>query len=207
MALSFIAGMVNAVGYLGFQQQAVTHLTGTTTLFGLAISQGRASDASHLLAILGSFLFGTVLSGFLIQNSTLKLGQRYGVALLIESGLLWLAIPLFHRQSPLAEYLASCACGLQNAMASTYSGAVIRTTHVTGLFTDIGISLGHLIRGLPIDFRYLALGLLLIFAFCAGGVGGGLAFKRMTYDALYIPVALTGGIGLAYTAYCQFRRQ
>ena len=36
-ALACVAGMVNAVGFLGFEHQAVTHLTGTTTLFGIAV--------------------------------------------------------------------------------------------------------------------------------------------------------------------------
>ena len=47
--------------------------------------------------IIGSFIAGTVLSGFLIQDSTLQLGRRYGVALLLESLLLCVAVPLLKR--------------------------------------------------------------------------------------------------------------
>src|SRR4051812_18431929 len=111
--LAFIAGMINAVGYLGFQHQAVTHLTGTTTLLGIAVADGDAMRALRLLAVGLSFLAGSILSGFLIKDSTLSLGRRYGVALLIESGLLFSAIPLLHRNNPLGDWLASAACGLQ----------------------------------------------------------------------------------------------
>ena len=49
--------------------------------------------------------------------------------------------------------LASAACGLQNALATTYSGAIVRTTHVTGIFTDLGIMLGAIFRGQTLDYR------------------------------------------------------
>ena len=51
-------------------------------------------------------------------------------------------MPMLERGSDRRNYLASVGCGLQNATTSTYSGAVVRTTHVTGLFTDLGILLG-----------------------------------------------------------------
>src|SRR5690242_13280350 len=122
--LAFVAGIVNVVGLLGFEHQAVTHLTGTTSLLGEAIASGNHALALHFLAVLGSFLAGTVLSGFLIQDSALQLGRRYGVALLLESALLCVAVTLLQRGSVAGFYCAACACGLQNAMVSTYSGAV-----------------------------------------------------------------------------------
>merc|ERR1711981_773115 len=44
-----------------------------------------------------------------------------------------------------AKFLAAAACGLQNAMTTHWGGAVTRTTHVTGLFTDVGLLLGRLL--------------------------------------------------------------
>src|SRR5262245_23985448 len=164
-ALAFIAGFVNVVGLLGFEHQAVTHLTGTTSLLAAAVASLNVSGAIHFIAIIGSFVAGTVLSGFLIQDSTLQLGRRYGVALLLDAGLLFVAVPLLQRNSALGIYSASCACGLQNAMVSTYSGAVVRTTHLSGMFTDLGIFLGHALRGLPVDARRLRLCVLIITGF------------------------------------------
>lgn len=163
--LAFIAGMINAVGYMGFRHQAVTHLTGTTTLLGIAIATGEGGTAVSLFAVAASFLAGSIFSGILIQDSTLKLGGRYGVALLIESLLLFAAVPLLNRSNPLGDYLASSACGLQNGMASTYSGAVLRTTHVSGIFTDLGIFIGHYIRRIPVDRRRILLYLILLCSF------------------------------------------
>src|SRR5688500_5394345 len=120
-ALAFVAGMVNVVGLLGFEHQAVTHLTGTTSMLAAALASLDAAAALHFVAIIGSFIAGTVLSGFLIQDSTLQLGRRYGVALLLEAILLCVAVPFLKRNTMLGIYSASCACGLQNAMVSTYS--------------------------------------------------------------------------------------
>jgi uncharacterized membrane protein YoaK (UPF0700 family) len=43
--------------------------------------------------------------------------------------------------------------GVQNAMVSHYKGAIIRTTHLSGVLTDIGLTLGYKVRGLKIENR------------------------------------------------------
>ena len=197
-ALAFIAGIINVVGLLGFQHQAVTHLTGTTSMLAAALAASDAPAAWHFAFTLLSFVGGTVLSGFLIQDSTLQLGRRYGIALLLESLLLCGAVWLLDRHRDGGVYLAAGACGLQNAMVSTYSGTVIRTTHVSGMFTDLGIFLGHALRGLPVDRLRLRLCLLIISAFFSGGVVGAWCFPRLGYATLLIPAALTGLTALAY---------
>ncbi|MFN3266054.1 MAG: YoaK family protein, partial [Deinococcales bacterium] len=161
--LALIAGSVNAVGLMGFSHQAVSHLTGTATFFSLDIIQNNAKEAWHLSFIMLSFVFGAMLSGFIVQNMTLKLGRRYGVVLFIEASLLALAAASLDSGLNWGHFLASAACGLQNAMISTYSASSIRTTHVSGMFTDIGIMFGQRLRGYPVDARRLKLYLILIF--------------------------------------------
>lgn len=199
--LAAIAGMINAVGFLSFTHQGVTHLTGTTTLFGLALGESRWRDATHLGGMVAAFVAGGALSGIIIRESTLQLGRRYGVALVIESLLLCSAVSLLHRGNALGDYLASSACGLQNAMVSTYSGAVLRTTHVSGMFTDIGIAFGHLLRGITPDWAKFRLWSAMIVAFAAGGTAGALAFPRLGYGTLYIPAAVTAATGVIYGLY------
>jgi uncharacterized membrane protein YoaK (UPF0700 family) len=128
------------------------------------------------------------------------------VALLLESLLLCAAVPLLHANHVFGIYCASCACGLQNAMVSTYSGAVIRTTHISGMFTDLGIFLGHFLRGLPVDSRRLRLCFLIISGFLAGGIAGAAAFRHLGYSTLFIPAALTAITAIAYGAYL-FRKR
>lgn len=200
-ALAFVAGIVNVVGLLGFQHQAVTHLTGTTSMLAAAVASLDGAAILHFAAVIGSFLAGTVASGFIIQDSTLQLGRRYGIALLLESVLLCGAVPLLSRGDLLGIYSASCACGLQNAMVSTYSGAVVRTTHVSGMFTDLGIFLGHALRGLPVDARRLRLCTVVITGFLGGGIAGAAAFHRIGEATLFIPGGLTFGTAVLWGLY------
>lgn len=203
--LAFIAGIVNVVGLLGFEHQAITHLTGNTSLLAQALAKRDLAAMVHFGALIGAFVAGTTISGFLVQDSALQLGHRYGVALMLVSLLLFASVPLLQHQSVYGMYTAACACGLQNAMVSTYSGAVVRTTHVSGMFTDLGISLGHALRGLPVDSRRLKLCVLVISGFLLGGVAGTIAFNYFGYHALLFPAGLTFIVSIAYGLY-RFRQ-
>ncbi|HEV2442192.1 MAG TPA: YoaK family protein [Steroidobacteraceae bacterium] len=203
--LAFIAGLVNAAGYLGFRHESISNMTGNTSLLGIALGKADGTEAAHWVLAIGAFVLGTVLSGMIVQQSTLKLGRRYGVALTLESVLLFTAIPFLDASNSIGLYLASIAMGLQNGMVSAYSGAIIRTTHVTGIFTDLGISLGHVLRGLPVDALRLRVCIVVGATFLLGGVMGTLLFERMHEYALLIPGVLTGACGLGYGVYRQYR--
>ncbi|ODV15163.1 MAG: hypothetical protein ABT19_09870 [Rhodanobacter sp. SCN 68-63] len=199
--LALVAGCINAVGYLCFRHQPITHLTGTSTELGLAIARVDLAEIAHWgLAIL-SFLAGAMSSGFIVQQRTLQLGRRYGVVLMLESALLFAATPLIATHHDLGIYLASAACGLQNAMVSTYSGATFRTTHLSGIFTDLGIYLGQRLRGLEVDMLRIHVCVLVASHFIVGAVLGTLGFMWISERVLLIPAALTGLVGLAYAAY------
>ena len=202
--LAVVAGIVNVVGFLGFQQQAITHLTGNTSLLGAALVAGDRAVAVGLLAMIAAFVGGATLGGLVIQDSTLRLGRRYGVALSVEALLLAASVPLFRAGHLGGPLLAAVAIGLQNAMATTYSGALVRTSHVSGMFTDLGLMLGHALRGLRVAQRRLGLCALVIACFFAGGVAGAMLFALAGYDALYVPALLTGAAGVGYVLYRHF---
>jgi uncharacterized membrane protein YoaK (UPF0700 family) len=201
IVLAFIAGMINAVGYLGFRHQAITHMTGTTTLLGIAAAAKDAADLLHFGLVLLAFFTGCALSGFIIGDSALRLGRRYGVALTFESALLFLAVPLLHRQHEAGLWLAAAACGLQNAMAGTFSGAVVRTSHMSGIVTDLGTFLGQWLRGSGADARRVRLYASLFAGFFCGGVASACAFPCWQERTLLVPAILTGFVGIAYVAY------
>lgn len=201
IVLAFIAGMINAIGYLGFRHQAITHMTGTTSLVGIEAVAGDLAGLLHFGATLLAFVAGCAISGYIIGSSTLRLGRRYGVALTIESAMLFIAVPLLHRQIDVGLWLAAAASGLQNAMAATYSGAVVRTSHVSGIVTDLGTFLGQWLRGEGADARRVRLYLALFAAFLAGGFASALAYPWCQERTLIFPALLTGLTGLAYFAY------
>ena len=196
--LAFVAGMVNVVGFLSISQQAVTHLTGTTSLLAIAVIDHDGHLMTLLGAILLAFFLGSFISGLIIRDHVLRLGRRYGVVLLLESLILGAATALLHRHHMAGLWLAASACGLQNGMATTYSKAVVRTTHLSGMFTDLGIFLGQAMRGITVEPRRLTLCLVVISAFFSGGLIGALGFRQLGYDTLLIPTLLTGLMGAGY---------
>jgi len=203
--LACVAGMVNVAGVLGFEHQALTHLTGTTTLLGAAAFGGRPLAALQLFGVIAAYVAGAVLSGAIVQGSSLRLGRRYGVVLSIESALLFATVPMFSHQPMLGGLLGAMAMGLQNAMATTFSGSVLRTTHLTGMFTDLGIGLGHALRGQDVPRRRILLSALVICGFLAGALLGALLYRHWGYRMLYLPAALTGVAGSGYAIYRQLR--
>ena len=200
-SLTLIAGSVNAVGLLGFEHQAVSHLTGTATLLGERLVRGDGGSVLHLVLVMLSFVVGATLSGFIVRDATLLLGRRYGVVLLLESALLFTAMLTLKNGWIIGHLLTSAACGLQNAMITTYSGATMRTTHVTGLFTDLGIALGGRLRGIPVSQRRVTLHLILIAGFILGGALGTATYDRYGYAALIVPAALALLLAAAYGLY------
>lgn len=200
LTLTLIAGSINAVGFLGAHHQALSHMTGTVTILGMELARADYGVAAHALAILGAFFTGCLISGAVISQSSLRLGRRYGIALTLESLALFAAVHFLRRSSAAGDYLAALACGLQNAMVTTYSGSTMRTTHITGMVTDLGITCGHFVRGATVDwFRFRIYGVLFL-GFFSGGLLGTLAYGRFGYDTLLLPASLSGLAGLGYVA-------
>lgn len=196
--LALIAGMINVVGLLGVHHHGLTHVTGSASAMGLELAQGSLPTACRFGLLILAFVAGAVLSAVVVRNANLRLGRRYGVALMIESALLIAAALLLTRGRSGGEYLLSAAAGLQNAMASTYSGAIVRTTHVTGIFTDIGILIGHALRGEPFEARKLSLLITIAVGFIGGSAVGGVVFQTMGFSTLWVLAAVTGIGGAVY---------
>lgn len=185
--LALLAGMVNVVGVLGVAPQALSHVSGTATWLGASVWQS-ATAVWHLAMILLSFVCGSALSGVMLGSRDLRAGRPYDVLLVIEGILLVAAF--FTLDHGIGVYLASSACGLQNALATHYSGAIVRTTHVTGIFTDLGLMLGGWLRGARFDARKARLFGLIILGFIGGGVLGAKLFVLFGAMTLLLPALL-----------------
>jgi uncharacterized membrane protein YoaK (UPF0700 family) len=199
--LAFVAGLINAIGLLGFKHQSISHLSGTATLLGTGLINSTFLDTYYLFFILVSFMLGAAISGYFLRSGALKLGRNYSALLVLEAVFLVMAVYFLTSDSLHGHYFASMACGLQNALVTTYSGAVIRTTHVTGIFTDLGIMLGAKLRGEAFDNRKAFLFLLIIVGFIFGGALGAYGFSRLKFDALFIPAGICVLLALSYAMY------
>ncbi|NQZ51934.1 MAG: DUF1275 domain-containing protein [Moritella sp.] len=199
--LALVAGLINSIGLLGFKHQAVSHLSGTATLLGTGIINSNFSDVLHLAFVILSFVMGSVISGYFLRSGALKLGRNYSGLLALEAMFILGSIYFLVEGSVQGNYLVSAACGLQNALVTTYSGAVIRTTHLTGIFTDLGIMLGARLRGEQFDKRKASLFMIIIIGFISGGTLGACFFSVLNFYALYIPAGICLLLAFSYSSY------
>lgn len=201
--LAFIAGAVNAGGFFAVGQYT-SHMSGIVSSLADDLAVGRLVPVWAGLSSLLAFLAGAGVSAILINWGRRHAARsRYAVPLMLEALLLLgfgvLGANLERERLfyvPLTIDLLCFVMGLQNAMITKISRAEIRTTHVTGLVTDIGIELGKLCywnRGsaepVRADGKRLALLLLLFSMFFLGALAGALGFQHAGFIAT-LPLAL-----------------
>jgi uncharacterized membrane protein YoaK (UPF0700 family) len=204
--LAAIAGAVNAVAWLGVEHKGITHATGAITEASTRLAHHDWSAAAHSIAVVAAFLVGAMLSGVVVAHEQLRLGRRYGIGFVIESALLFGAFVVRdHTLVFFSDYLAAAACGLQNALATSFSGAVVRTTHMTGVVTDLGLLLGHALRGQKPDMWKFWLYVSLLSGFATGGVVGAASSAVLGARALLLPATATFVAGVAYTLWAHAR--
>jgi uncharacterized membrane protein YoaK (UPF0700 family) len=203
--LCFVAGGINAGGFLAVGMYT-SHMSGVVSAMADNLILGRWLlvwiGFGSLLAFMGGAVTTTISVEWALRRN---LRSAYGRPLLVEAALL-LVFGLFGaaidaRSVALVPYTVVLLCfimGLQNALITKKSNAEIRTTHITGLVTDIGIELGRLFyvnRSFPNDPRVLAnrSKLLshtkLLLSFVTGALAGAWGFKAVGYVAT-VPLAL-----------------
>lgn len=194
--LAAVAGYVN-VAMLGVFAVPVSHMTGAVSRLGTDIATGNSHDSVLVLSIVGGFLLGAATSGAIVGGDQLLPGRRYGIALLAEAIALAAATTLLSAGIRAGIPFAALACGIQNGMASSYFGLIIRTTHVTGIVTDLGVLAGQRLRGRRTGLWKPALLIGLLLGFLVGGVSGQLMAQRYGPEALGLAavVCLAAGIG------------
>lgn len=173
--LAFGASFLNT-GFILVTGTSVSHLTGDIARIGSGISTLGSGSALEILNVATAtigFILGATISGFLLHHPTIEISKPYG-RILSFLGVLLIAAHFTHREFPLlAIAIASAVCGVQNALASRYRGVVLRTTHLTGIFTDFGIHLGMKLRGHHIEAWKLLIPVCITISFLAGAVTGG----------------------------------
>lgn len=207
-ALAFVAGATNAGGFLAVKQYT-SHMTGIVSAVADDLVLGNLGLVLHGLGALLSFLLGAAASAVMINHARRhRLHSEYALPLLLEAalligfGLLGAQLSQIHGLFVPATVMLLCfIMGLQNVVITKLSHAEIRTTHVTGMVTDIGIEIGKFlywnrhrsddpdlppVRANRTKLRLLAL---LVGCFFVGGVAGALGFKHAGYVST-VPLAL-----------------
>jgi uncharacterized membrane protein YoaK (UPF0700 family) len=202
-SLAFVAGAVNAGGFFAVGQYT-SHMSGIVSALADNAALGEMRLILAGLASLAAFFLGAATSAVLINWGRRRgAHSRYALPLVLEAALL-LAFGLAgarlaaqgHIEATVA--LLCFVMGLQNAIVTKISLAEIRTTHVTGLVTDIGIELGKLFYWngdgsaadkVVADRGRLRLLSSLLAMFLAGGLVGAFGFKYLGFIAT-VPLAV-----------------
>jgi len=151
--LAFIGGFVNSAGFV-LIGTFTSHVTGNVGRLANDAARGHYLAAVAALTMIVCFFAGAFLVSVLVESHVFRYrASAYALALAIESALLVLftvlslVIAVSHAQVQDAEALLLCAAmGMQNALVTRLSGAVVRTTHLTGVITDLGIEAARWLR-------------------------------------------------------------
>lgn len=185
VVLSLVAGIVNVTGFLSFHT-LTTHVTGHFSQLINDVHELEFRKGAIYFLYIFSFFFGSFFSSLLIEK--FREAKRLNVfiiptliecLILVSIGLASNFIEL--SSSDLVVCLLLFAMGLQNSFVTSISNAVVRTTHLTGLFTDLGIEVSQLFfpRSYPQRAKLKAnikLRIYIILCFFVGGLIGGYLF-------------------------------
>ena len=198
-ALACCAGATNVLAMLGGVHHPATHVTGTLTSLPAAIAQGDADAIAVLGALVLGFLLGATLSGAVVDSTELRVGRRYGVLLVAAGSALALGATLLgHAHPAIGGAFIAGGAGIQNAMATRISAAVVRTTHMSGIVTDLGIALGKALTGRGVTRWRVALYLSLLGGFISGCVLGFELYRGLADAGLYVIAGVLVASGAGY---------
>ena len=204
--LAFVAGAANAGGFIAVRQYT-SHMSGIVAGMADNLALGGLVVVLHGLAAVTAFLMGAFVTTICVRWARARrLESVYALPLIVEAVLLaffGLTGRVFSGNRALGTVLLLCfTMGVQNAILTKLSNAVIRTTHITGMVTDMGIGLGRLAtrrwgdvhESMASDWIRIRLWGSLIAMFFVGGVIGARGFKCVgflfTLPLAVIPLAL-----------------
>jgi len=210
--LAVHAGYINTIAMRSVFAYTVGHITGLIVLsLASLINNNSVILWWDFLVIFFSFLFGAFLTGLICGTTQFKLQPRYGTILVLESILLFIAIGMFHGlnypvndSSRYGFVLVTIGIALQNAMFSTFSGAVVRTTHLTGMLNDGAMLCGQYLRYRFVSKKKatemwkLKVYIPIVLGYSVGSALGSLIFDVIALDSLLVPAISLGLIGGTY---------
>lgn len=217
--LSFVAGIVNVAGFLAVQK-LTTNVTGHFAFFVDEVFKLNFVQSLYYGLYIFFFLLGSFVSNLMVELILRRNAKYvYAIPTIIESFIL-IVIALSGQllvitYPDILAFILLFAMGLQNSLVTKISNATVRTTHLTGLFTDLGIELSQLFFYKEKEqrkklFASIKLRLMIIHFFFFGGVLAGVFYSYIElYVLLIAGIALLGGIVFdgVRMKYIQLRRR
>lgn len=203
LCLSTIAGCVNAIGFI-----STGHFTTSVTTRVTTLGVGIAENSKKLLEMGGIwwflFLGGAIFSNAFFHYFAARNKNPHYVYmfLLFVEGFFFLILIItgFNGKFSIPEFYYVAAqffvMGSQNALVTKLSGAIVRTTHVTSMTTDFGMSIAwRFFLSKEIDdrkkwFKQISIQGTVIFSFLLGSLLGGLLYISISFNAYIFPLLI-----------------
>lgn len=216
-ALAMAAGAVDSTA-LAAAGRFASHMSGTTTFAIRASTHGQSSVLWIGAATIVSFVAGAAISGLSLaahedHASPTRIRWMLGIEmLLIGSACFWSTwvahaqlaggAPKTNLVSAICLFFLAAAMGLQNNLSQRAMSPGSRTTHVTGILTDLGSGLGGLLRGAftgqqkHLHALRARQAFALFASFAVGGVLAAVFYDRLELRVLLLPLALLAGTAI-----------
>lgn len=211
MAMATQAGLLNIGGYMA-GHQLVSHVTGFVTFFGASLGEANFTHSLMLLIIPLFFLLGAMVSGYFV-DVRLRKGKKpkyyitFGIMFFFLLLVFILGVGHYFGDfgewsSPRRSYalliILCFVCGIQNATISVVSKSVIRTTHLTGITTDLGLGIMRLLNRKKLGDSVLGekqanlMRIAIIVSFILGSALGGFVFGHFAFYGFIFPLLISG---------------
>lgn len=150
--LAATAGFVNSGGFVMIGS-FTSHVTGSVGRFANDLANGHWGASMSALTLVLMFFAGAVAASLALELGTVRVAHRYCFVLGVEAGLLLFFVFIAglsrttHPRLLDAQAALLCAAmGMQNSLVTRLSGAIVRTTHLTGVVTDLAIEVARWYR-------------------------------------------------------------
>jgi uncharacterized membrane protein YoaK (UPF0700 family) len=227
MLMAFQAGLLNIGGFMACHR-FVSHVTGFATFFGYELTKPNPIHALGMLLVPAFFLLGCMLSGFMV-DIRLKLHKRpryyvsFGLIFFLILTVFILGLtdhfgvfgePLDNGHDYILLAILCLTCGIQNGTITTVSKSVIRTTHLTGITTDLGFGIVRFFNRQKLreqneygtESKAILMRSGIITFFILGSVIGGALFNQVGFLGFLLPT-LSSGLLFLVMYYHQFLKQ
>ena len=198
--LSFVGGVVNVSGFLALKLMT-TNVTGYLSNFAQEVLTFNKTAILKSVLLLVAFFLGSFTSHVILQLQKMIWNKVYfTVPLILEAvllgGVAYVEGDILSQYPMKIAYILLFAMGLQNSLVTFISKAVVRTTHITGIVTDLGIETARLFfyfRNANVRrvlFSHIGLKLAIVLSFGIGGITAAFSFEYLHLRTLYIGVGV-----------------
>ncbi|MCB0272946.1 MAG: DUF1275 domain-containing protein [Bdellovibrionales bacterium] len=209
MLLAFQGGFIN-IGGLLCVHVFVSHITGFSAHFAMSLYDHQYLQTVYFLLVPMFFLFGAIFSGIVSEKRRVKNQPPVYIHILLFLSAMFLFLAILGVRGSFGifgepfndfhDFILLCllafACGAQNALFTHYSNSIIRTTHLTGLTTDLGIGLAKYFIGKNVNEKRInRVRIELITSFILGSVAGAYIFPQLHFYSFLIPCLISLIVG------------